>query len=171
MIRALRHALTVVTTVTLTSAFGNSLALAQTHEVGHWLGIWSLAEFQSLKTCVSAHSPQPSSDDRPTEEVAFYFNKIMDQSGDVVFETELRVPLGEFRCVDIPYDDLSDDIEPDPTTGAVTFQYDLRGNVMGAVRPSGAIMIISSRTGKVELYERTGGDESYLIADDIRNPR
>jgi hypothetical protein len=73
----------------------------------------------------------------------------------MVLERELRPPTAGFQCIDIPHVELvAAGLEPDRTTGAVTFRADIRSRVGSKkTRPSGAIMITDAATGKIELYE------------------
>jgi hypothetical protein len=67
--------------------------------------------------------------------------------------------------------DTSSNIFLSSLHGAITYQYDLRGNIT-SVPPSrarniAAIMNISP-LGKIELYKGIGNDKFYLVVDDIR---
>jgi hypothetical protein len=82
----------------------------------------------------------------------------MNQSGEVLLQAELSVPAGEFRCIDIPYDELlRAGFEPDPTTGALTFRVRIPASSQGGGKTAsvGTLMNIDSLTGKVELYQNT----------------
>ena len=139
-------------------AVASSPTVAQTDVLvvdGTSVGV--LATTQTLKTCVST-SPRTSGR-VPTQD--FHFTKILDRAGLVVLESELTVPTGGFRCVDVPYAELvAAGLEPDPTTRAITFRVDIlspRGRTeehVGAnqTRTIGAVMAIDTATGKAEFY-------------------
>jgi hypothetical protein len=91
----------------------------------------------------------------------------------------LRVPAGEFRCVDIPYDELvAAGLPPDPRTGAVMFQilpFIEQGNLFSPggtgivstnqTRTVGAVVSVDVATGKIEQWQPFGvfSDEKFHI--------
>ena len=153
--RFLRHTISVPAALAFLSVFGSSPIAAQTHEVGHWIGIWGLTPVQSLRTCISE---SPSSATKPDHA---YILGIHDAGGEVVLQRELRVLVGEFHCIDIAHAELvAAGLPPDPTTGAITFRVDILGQrgrteeTVGAnqTRTIGAVMSVDAATGKTETY-------------------
>lgn len=139
------------------SIFASGPVSAQTsvpHQYGSVILV-GLTQAQFLRTCISNSSrtaiqPPPS---------ALHVELIWDSSGEVVLQQELRVPTGEFRCLDIPYAQLvAAGLPPDPITGAVTFRVDIlspRGEAetVGAneSRTVGAVMSVDAATGKIDI--------------------
>jgi hypothetical protein len=124
---------------------------------------------QTLRICINGISPRSAGDGRPTEEVAFYFTKIINHVGDTVLEKELSVPPRGFRCADFSYAELAAVLGPDPATGAVSLRVDITprspdssgdGDSDGRdfllwqqTSNVGAIMLVDMLSGKVETYE------------------
>jgi hypothetical protein len=166
MIYTLRHTLSVFVTLALISAFPNGPASAQGSVWGGPLNtaIWGVPPSQTLRICMIfvvipniADAPAASTDKRKQ---SLYFPEMMNQSGEVLLQAELSVPAGEFRCVDISYDELlRAGLEPDPTTGALSFRVRIRADSQDGNRTEsvGAIMNLDSLTGKVELYQSIDG--------------
>jgi hypothetical protein len=118
-----------------------------------------LATTQTLKTCVSS-SPRTSANPQPVR-FTVVFHGIYNSAGELVLRGELRVPVGGFQCVDVPYAELvAAGLEPDPRTGAITFRIDIlsqRGSTDEGVgsnqtRTVGAVMSVDAATGKIETY-------------------
>ena len=135
--------------------FASGPVSAQTHEIGHWIGIWGLTPAQSLRVCIS---DLPNG--RTSESIMYVLDMSAPLSG--AFQEELLIPSGEFRCADIPYAKLVQaGLPPDPTTGAITFRIEVLGQRgrteerVGAnqTRPIGAVMSVDAATGKIETYE------------------
>jgi hypothetical protein len=122
---------------------------------------WGASQSQTFRVCISNPEVSPQSSD-PTETVSLHFAKIQTQAGNVVLERELRVPVGEFRCVDISYDELvAAGLDPEPTS---LIQYLIvidsrssrgRTDTVGASQrvTVGALQSINVGTGKIELYQ------------------
>ena len=70
--------------------------------------------------------------------------KIANQSGDVESERELHILYGGFQCVDVPYAELvAAGLEPDRTTGALTFRVDILSPVGSKrIKLSAAVMML-----------------------------
>lgn len=67
---------------------------------------WGISQSQLLRICIS-HTGRPARSSSSTREsVAFYFNQIKTQAGEELLVKELRVPSGEFRCLDFSHAEL-----------------------------------------------------------------
>jgi hypothetical protein len=161
MVCALRHIFSVVATLAFISTFA-STSFSQTlpPTAIHVQAIWGTSERQTFRICLIG--PVTTSDEN--ESIIYVLDISAGPDFRPFLEHEFEIRTGEFRCVDFPYSLLAEALreaggEPEPT-GAITFQYDLRGNVISVpppkARSTGAVMNIDSFTGKIELYSTIG---------------
>lgn len=172
MIRtAFRRTPSVLAALAFASVLASSPASAQTVFMDDYDDyIWSSSSTQTLRICINGISPRSARDDRPTEEVTFYFTQIVNHLGDTVLEKELSVPSRGFRCADFPFAELAAVLPPDPATGAVSFRVDVASRFSDfpaggstdasdlalwreQYRVVGSIMLVDTLSGKIETYE------------------
>lgn len=159
----LRPTISALAALAFTSAFSSNPVSAQTHEVGHWLGFFSLAQGQSLSFCFGYSSPASDSAIE-TEIVSLSLRSI--EPLEVPVEHELRITAGEFRCLDFSYQDLVDAGFPtDPDTRVVvpgTYDVIYEPLLSTGTIPYGAFMLLDDLTGRTQLYEPIG-DNGGLV--------
>jgi hypothetical protein len=124
---------------------------------------WGINSSQMLKICIGNLEGTTQSSDRPTETLSLYFVKIQSDAGYGVWEVNLSVPpLGEFRCVDISYDELvRAGLVPEPTS-RIQFLVSITGRssqdeteTVGSNQTItvGAVQTINVGTGNTVLYQ------------------
>ena len=168
---AIRRTPTILAALAFVSVLASSPASAQTVFMDDYgYSIWQSSSTQTLRLCINGVSLRPAGERRPTEEVAFYFTKIVNHVGDTVLEKELRVPSRGFQCADFPYAELVTVLGPAPATAAVSFRVDVTSRFSDSsddgstdasdlaiwqeqYRIVGAVMLVDTFSGKIETYE------------------
>lgn len=162
MTRTFCRTISALASLAFMAIFASSPVSAQEDGFGpiaEWFETLSqVSSTQTSRTCIAVQG-------LATVPVDIVLN-VADSAGDVVLQRDLRIPAGEFRCTDTPYEELvAAGLEPDRTTGAVTFRIDIiRPKTVGAneaisvgsnqTRAVGAVMSMDTATGKVETYQK-----------------
>ena len=121
---------------------------------------WGISQTQLLRICISPTGRLTRSSSSTRERVAFYFNQIKTQAGEELLVKELRVPSGEFRCVDFSHAELiAAGLAPEPNSRLqfmvnITSPQQPDSATIGAAQQItvGAAQSISIDSGKTETY-------------------
>jgi hypothetical protein len=119
-----------------------------------------MSQPQLLRICISHTGISARSSSSTRESVAFYFNQIKTQAGEELLVKELRVPSGEFRCVDFSHAELiAAGLVPEPNSRLqfmvnITSPQQPGSATVGATESItvGAAQSISVDSGKTETY-------------------
>src|SRR5688500_13453567 len=110
----LRHTMSALAAVAFVSVFASGPAFTQ-HAYSSYRLVFPTSNTQFLRVCVGG-SRDASHSNIPTEADTIFY--VIDQSGSMVLERELRPPAAGFQCIDIPYAELvAAGLPPDPRTG------------------------------------------------------
>jgi hypothetical protein len=153
MTRILFHGLSALVALALILVFVSSKADANRNRHLEVASITvGTTQAELLRVCING-LPSQSSDTTETGSIMDVF----DASGSLLLERELVAPFAGFQCIDLTYEELvAAGLEPDPTTGAVTYRTDLTRSSEGGARSpaiTGAIMNVGVTSGMIHLYQ------------------
>jgi len=137
---------------------------------------WGISQPQLLRICISHTERSARSSSSTRESVAFYFNQIKTQAGEELLVKELRVPSGEFRCIDFSHAELiAAGLVPEPNSRLqflvnITSPQQQDSATVGATQAItvGAAQSISVGSGKTETHMPFGTSltrQTTLIRD------